>query len=53
MIFGIAVAIGEFPLMIIDENFPEIDIGMTILSVILVGITYPLYRWRLKRESKK
>jgi len=53
MIFGIAVAIGEFPLMIIDENFPEIDIGMTILSAILVGITYPLYRWRLKREGKK
>jgi hypothetical protein len=53
MIFGIAVAIGEFPLMIIDENFPEIDVGMTILSAILAGITYPLYRWRLKRESKK
>ena len=53
LIFGIAVAIGEFPLMIIDENFPELDIGMTIFSAILLGITFPLYRWRLKREMKK
>lgn len=53
MIFGIAVAIGEFPLTIIDENFPEIDIVMIIFSAIIMAITYPLYRWRLKREIKK
>jgi len=53
IIFGIAVAIGEFPLMITDESIPEIDIGVIIFSAILLGITYPLYRWRLKRESKK
>ncbi len=27
--------------------------SMNILSAILLGITYPLYRWRLKREMKK
>ena len=53
MIFGIAVAIGELPLMIIDENFPEIDVVMIIFSAIIMGVTYPLYRWRLKREIKK
>ena len=53
IIFGIAVAVGEFPLMIFDESFPELDIVMIIFSAILLGITYPLYRWRLKREIKK
>lgn len=53
MIFGIGVAAGEFPLMIVDENFPELDVGMIILSAILLGITFPLYRWRLKRETRR
>ena len=53
MIFGIAVAAGEFPLMIIDESAPEIDIVLIIFSAILMGLTYPFYRWRLKREAKK
>ena len=53
MIFGISVLVGELPLMMIDESFPEIDIVMIIISVILMGVTYPLYRWRLKREVKK
>lgn len=53
MLFGISVALGEIPLMIIDESFPEIDIVMIVFSAILVGITYPLYSWRLKRENKK
>ncbi|MGD2106703.1 MAG: CPBP family intramembrane metalloprotease [Nitrosopumilaceae archaeon] len=53
MIYGISVVIGEFPLMIIDEKFPEIDVVMIIFSVIIMGITYPLYRWRLKREIRK
>jgi hypothetical protein len=53
MIFGIAVAIGEFPLVIVDENFPAIDLAMIVFSVILIAITYPLYRWRQKRELKK
>jgi hypothetical protein len=37
----------------IDEKIPEIDIVMTIIAAILIGITFPLYRWRLKREIKK
>ena len=53
VVFGIAVGLGEIPLMIIDESFPDVDIEMIILSAILMGITYPLYRWRLKREVKK
>jgi len=53
MIFGVSVSIGEIPLIIIDENYPEIDIVVVIFSAILMGITYPLYRWRLKREIKK
>lgn len=53
LIFGISVLIGEIPFMITDENFPEIDIVMIIFSGILMGITYPLYLWRLKREIKK
>ena len=52
-IFGIAVAAGEFPLMIIDDGEPEIDIVLIIFSAILMGLTYPFYRWRLKREAKK
>ena len=53
MIFGISVAVGEIPLMIIDEKVPEVDIVMTIIAGIFIGITFPLYRWRLKREIKK
>jgi len=53
MVFGIAVGLGEIPLMIFDESFSGVDIEMIILSAILMGITYPLYRWRLKREVKK
>lgn len=53
MIFGFAVAIGEFPLVIVDESFPELDFVMIVFSAVLVGITYPLYRWRLKRELRK
>lgn len=53
MVFGIAVSMGEIPFSIIDENFPVIDIVMIIFSSILMGITYPIYRWRLKREIKK
>ncbi|MDH3611493.1 MAG: CPBP family intramembrane metalloprotease [Nitrosopumilus sp.] len=53
MIFGISVAVGEFPFTVIDESFPELDIVMIVFSAILLGITYPLYRWRLKREIKK
>ena len=53
VVFGIAVGLGEIPLMIIDESFPDVDIEIIILSAILMGITYPLYRWRLKREVKK
>ena len=53
MIFGLSVAAGEIPLMIVDKNEPVIDVVIVIISIILMGITFPLYRWRLKREVKK
>ena len=53
MIFGLSVAAGEIPLMIVDKNEPVIDVVIVIISIILMGITFPLYRWRLKREAKK
>lgn len=53
MIFGISVAAGEIPLMIIDEKAPQMDFGMSVFAAILIGITFLLCRWRLKREIKK
>ena len=53
MIFGIAVGIGEIPFRLIDDNFPELDFTIIALSVILMAITYPLYKWRIKREKRK
>lgn len=54
IIFAIAVIVGENPLMIVDTSFYGLaDMALIILSAILLAITYPLYRWRIKREAKK
>ncbi len=43
---------GENPwVMTVDRGVTEI--GMLIVSVPLLGMTYGLYRWRKRRESKK
>ena len=52
LVFGIAVAIGEIPFTIIDETFPGLDIAMAIIAAILMAITYPLYKRRLRKTGK-
>ncbi len=51
--FSIAVLSGEMSFAIVDPTSGGIvDLASIILSIILVGITYPLYRRRLKKNSK-
>lgn len=53
MAFGISVSVGEIPFAIFDSQFgAEIDIAMVILGGILIGITYPLYRRRMKKQTR-
>lgn len=55
LVFGIAIAAGEIPLKIYDSELLSgmIDVFIVIFGAILMGITYPLYRWRIKREISK
>ena len=53
MVFGLAVILGEIPLDIVDPNFPEIDIALIIFSAIMMGITYPLYKRRLRKMEQR
>lgn len=50
--FFLGYMTGVNPFMIFDTDF-EMDVGFIILSGILLGITYPLYRWRIKREGRR
>jgi hypothetical protein len=56
LMFGIAVSTEEIPFEIFstdDLYVTELDDWLIVLSAILMAITYPLYRWRLKRELRK
>lgn len=51
---SLSMGLGEMPLQIIDMTDGGIvDTSMLILSAVLLVITIPLYRWRLKREARK
>lgn len=50
----VLAALGEMPFMVFDAGILEIlDALLVAVSVVLLAVTYPLYRWRLKREMKK
>ena len=52
MAFSLAVLLEEIPFAIYDQQFGlSVDLAMIIISVILMGITYPLYRRRLKKHE--
>jgi len=53
-VVSLSMAIGEIPLQIFDATYAGmLDGGLIIISLILMAITYPLYKWRLKREARK
>jgi len=53
MVFGLAILFEEIPFAIYDSEFGlSFDLAMIIIGVILMGITYPLYRRRLKKSTK-
>lgn len=50
----LSMALGEIPAMIYDSTFAGmLEGGLIVISIILLAITYPLYKWRLKREARK
>ena len=50
----LSMTLGDMPVMIYDPIFSGMmDVGFIIIAVILMAITYPLYKWRLKREAEK
>ena len=50
----LSMGLGEIPFSIIDMTFGGmVDISLIVISGILLAITIPLYRWRLKREARK
>ena len=52
MAFGISVSIGEMPFAIFDSQFGALlDYTLIIFGGILMAITYPLYRRRLKKQK--
>ena len=54
VVVSLSMAVGDMPVMIIDTTLSgTVEIGLVVLSLILMGITYPLYKWRLKREARK
>ncbi len=54
-VFGIAVFSGEIPFNLYDSEILSgmFDVGLIIFGIILMGIMFPLYRWRIKREEFK
>jgi len=53
MVFSLAILFEEIPFAIYDSQLGlSVDLTIIIIAVILMGITYPLYRRRLKKNTK-
>lgn len=53
IVFGLAILFEEIPFAIYDHQLGlSVDLAMIIIGAILMGITYPLYRRRLKKSTK-